>query len=199
MFRLLMVPNDVFILPFLKCFHDSVQRDQKKKKQPTNTNQNQWRTCPNSLCFVKLHSNHSGAGTWLRKSWTRPSIHAALSHSSRRISTRWAWCSGKWPEDALSGVSSFIPTTLSCPAFSSNSVEWAEEWNKNGFLSRSSRRFPAALLRPGAFRSHCWGHEEGGVRHETQTQRSQPVAELRGESGELQPASAKASRAARPF
>ena len=34
----------------------------------------------------------------------RRSISTALSHSSGRTSTHWAWCSGNWPEDAPLGV-----------------------------------------------------------------------------------------------
>lgn len=48
-------------------------------------------------------------------------------------------------------------------------------------LNRTSWRFPAALLWPGAFRSFNWRHEEGGVWSEAQTQHSQPVAELWGD------------------
>lgn len=46
---------------------------------------------------------------------------------------------------------------------------------------RNPRRFPAALLWPGAFGSVHWGYAESGVWTEAAAQHSQPVAELWGE------------------
>lgn len=54
----------------------------------------------------------TSAGTWPRKSWRRQSIREALNRSSGRIFTRWAWCSGNWPEDAPSGVNGIYASTL---------------------------------------------------------------------------------------